>query len=109
MILVRPIITEKTLHLASLGQYTFEVDRRANALEVGRAVAEHYHVPVATVRTQTVRGVLRRSRRGSGQTRSFKKAIVRLATGAKISGFELEVEKPIAEKNTTKAPAGKEA
>jgi large subunit ribosomal protein L23 len=92
MVLIRPIITEKSLSLATQRQYTFEVDRRANVLQVSRAVAEQYKVTVEGVRTIAVRGDERRTRRGTGQTRTWKKAIITLKKGDKISGFELEIE-----------------
>lgn len=92
IILLRPIITEKTLHLADQRQYTFEVDRRANAIQIAKAVAAEYQVTVRAVRTLNMAGEVRRFRRGVGRTRSWKKAVVTVAKGSKISGFEIETE-----------------
>jgi large subunit ribosomal protein L23 len=101
--LIRPIITEKTLRLATTRQYTFEVDRRANAIQIARAIEAEYHVSVAGVRIVNVRSEVKRSRRGLGHTRSWKKAMVTLTKGGKISGFEIETETK--EKETTKKGA----
>ncbi len=92
MILVRPIITEKSLALTAQRQYTFEVDRRANVLQVAEAAAAQYKVTVESVRTITVRGEERRTRKGTGHTRGWKKAIITLKKGDKIPGFEIETE-----------------
>ena len=93
-VLIRPIITEKSLRLAGTRQYTFEVDRRANAIEISRAVSEIYRVTITSVRTINRAGVIRHFRRGQGRTRSWKKAIVTVGKGGKIPGFELESEVP---------------
>lgn len=93
-VLIRPVITEKSLSLSTHGQYTFEIDRRANKLEVADAVAKIYKVKVMHVSVIPVIPKSVRRRRGSGLTRRWKKAVVTLAKGQKISGFEIEVEKP---------------
>ncbi|MEK7460746.1 MAG: 50S ribosomal protein L23, partial [Patescibacteria group bacterium] len=92
IVLIRPIITEKALRLATNRQYTFEVDRRANAIQIGKAVAAEYNVTVSSVRTSNIAGVVRRFRKGQGHTRSWKKAVVTITKGGKIPGFEIEVE-----------------
>ena len=92
--LIRPVITEKTLHLANEHQYTFEVDRRANAIEIAQSVTQHYKVTVIAVRVLNVAGTVRRSKRGSGLTRRWKKAMVTIDRKQTIPGFEIEVEKP---------------
>lgn len=91
-VLLRPIITEKSLHMAGDRQYTFEVDRRANAIEIARAIEVQFGVKVTDVRVLNIAGHARRYRRSIGQTRAWKKAIVTLAVGNKIVGFELETE-----------------
>lgn len=104
--ILRPIITEKTLGLAANRQYTFEVDTRANVITIGQEIANYYKVTVLDVRIIRVSGKVRRTRRGVGQTRQWKKAIVQLAQGQKIPGFELEIpesSKSEAEKEATPA------
>jgi large subunit ribosomal protein L23 len=86
----RPIITEKSQDQVDfMGQYTFEVDRRANKLQVKRAVEEIFDVTVVSVNVLTVppkRG--RYGNRSVVKKPSWKKAIVTLAPGETIQIFE---------------------
>lgn len=93
-VLLRPVITEKSITQAAFNQYTFEVDRRANAIQIAQAVSDHYGVTVIDVRVINVGGVVRRNRRGLGFTRDWKKALITLKKGDKIPGFEIETEQP---------------
>lgn len=67
---------------------TFEVDRRANRIEIKKAVEEIFKVRVAAVRTMQVTGKLTRRGRILGKRRDWKKAIVRLRPGDRIDFFE---------------------
>lgn len=88
-VLRRPILTEKSSYQAdTLHRYTFEVDRRANKLDVRRAVEEVFDVAVENVNIMNVRGKPRRFGRREGRTSDWKKAIVTLAPGDTISFFE---------------------
>lgn len=89
-ILIRPVLTEKSTALAQAGRYTFEVDNRANKIQVKKAVQEIFSVQVTAVNIMRVRGKPRRRtwRANLGKTRSWKKAIVALAPGQRISVFE---------------------
>ena len=88
-IIVRPIITEKTMLGATDKKYTFEVAKRANKIEIAKAVEEIFGVKVAKVNTVSVRGKLRRQGRYQGYTRSWKKAYVTLTQDSKeIEFFE---------------------
>jgi len=88
-IIVRPIITEKTMLGATEKKYTFEVAKKANKIEIAKAVEEIFGVKVAKVNTVSVRGRLRRQGRYQGYTRSWKKAYVTLTQDSKeIEFFE---------------------
>lgn len=88
-VILRPLITEKsTLQKERHNQIAFEVDRRANKIEVRRAVEEAFKVKVLEVRTQHVRGKLKRLGRNLGRRRDWKKAVVTLAPGDHIDFFE---------------------
>ena len=91
-IVVRPIDTEKTRYQASeLGQYTFEVDRRANKIDVKRAVEEVFETEVVSVRMINVPAkASKRYGRGRRAVRrsSWKKAVVTLAEGERLDLFE---------------------
>lgn len=88
-ILKRPILTEKSNYQADeLQRYTFEVDKRANKLQVRWAVESVFDVSVVDVHIMNVRGKTRRFGRKEGRTSDWKKAIVTLAPGQTISFFE---------------------
>ncbi len=84
-VIKRPILTEKSNYLGDeLGRYTFEVDVRANKLQVKEAVETVFSVTVTGVRIMNVRGKQRRLGRYTGRTPDWKKAVVTLAPGQSI-------------------------
>jgi large subunit ribosomal protein L23 len=89
-VLVRPISSEKTgFQSDHLNQYSFEVDRRANKLQVKKAVEEIFDVDVVSVNVMNMpakRG--RFGRRHIVRKTAWKKAVVTLATGQRIEFFE---------------------
>jgi large subunit ribosomal protein L23 len=88
-IIRRPIITEKTnIQKDTANQVTFEVDPRANRIEVKRAVEKVFSVKVADARTMHVIGKHKRRGRILGKRRNWKKAIVTLMPGERIEFFE---------------------
>ena len=88
-IIKRPIITEKSYGLMNEGKYTFEVDKKANKLEVKIACEKLFDVKVEKVNIMNVRPKKRRVGRHEGFTPSKKKAIVTLAEGQTIGQFEV--------------------
>jgi large subunit ribosomal protein L23 len=88
-IIKRPLITEKTSIQKELhNQVTFEVDRRANRIEIQRAIEDIFNVRVAGVQTMQVRGKVKRRGRIEGKRRNWKKAVVKLMPGERIDFFE---------------------
>jgi large subunit ribosomal protein L23 len=88
-IIKRPLITEKTSIQKELyNQLTFEVDRRANRIEIKRAVESVFNVRVSAVKTLQVTGKIKRRGRILGKRRDWKKAIVSLMPGERIDFFE---------------------
>jgi large subunit ribosomal protein L23 len=88
-IIKRPLITEKTsIQKESHNQVSFEVDRRANRIEIKRAIEKIFNVRVAGVKTMQVRGKVKRRGRIEGKRRDWKKAVVRLEPGQRIDFFE---------------------
>ncbi len=78
-ILVRPVVTEKSTDLMTEhNQYVFQVAKKANKIEVRKAVEMVFGVRVSDVRTQVVRGDVRRVGQNLGRKPSWKKAIVTL-------------------------------
>ena len=86
-IIVRPIITEKSMAGIGMKKYTFEVAKNATKVDVARAVEELFGVKVAKVNTMNVRGHFRRQGRSEGYTSAWKKAIVTLTEDSKTIEF----------------------
>lgn len=85
----RPLITERATQLQEAsGKYSFEVDRRANKIDVKRAVEAMFEVQVTKINTVSVRGKVKRLGRFVGRRSNWKKAIVTLAAGQSIDIFE---------------------
>ena len=89
-IVIRPVITEKSMLGAVNKIYTFEVDMSANKIEIAKACEEVFGVKVAKVNTVSMRGKFRRQgRNNGGYSKSWKKAIVKLTEDSKpIEFFE---------------------
>mgnify|MGYP001812728983 FL=1 len=88
-IIIRPLITEKTsIQKEDHDQVSFEVDRRANRVEIRRAIEKIFNVRVANVRTMQVKGKVKQRGRIVGKRRDWKKAIVNLMPGERIDFFE---------------------
>jgi large subunit ribosomal protein L23 len=88
-IVIRPLITEKTsIQKEVNNQLTFEVDRRANRVEIKKAIENIFNVNVVGVRTMQVKGKAKQRGRIVGKRRDWKKAIVTLMPGERIDFFE---------------------
>lgn len=87
-IIIRPVISEKSMGLMEDNKYTFIVDPKANKIEIKHAIQELFNVKVEKVYTMMVRGKKRRQGRFEGKTPDQKKAIVKLRPGDKIEIFE---------------------
>ena len=88
-VLVKPIVTEKSNKLTDTRKtYAFRVDRKANKLEVKKAVEEFYGVTVVDVNTVVVPGKAKSkfTKAGfiSGRKPAYKKAYVKVAEGETI-------------------------
>ena len=86
-IILRPIMTEKSIPAVADKKYTFKVAKDANKIEIADAVAKLFKVDVAKVNTINVRGQARRMGRYNGYTAAWKKAIVTLKADSKPIEF----------------------
>ena len=88
-IIKRSLITEKsTAAKDESNKYIFEVNRRANKIEIGKAVEKLFKVKVLDVHVMNIHGKKKRVGRIMGEKRDWKKAIVTLAPGSRIEIFE---------------------
>jgi large subunit ribosomal protein L23 len=87
-IIVRPLITEKTMKLQEAdNKVTFEVARGSNKTQVKIAVEEIFNVKVEKVNIVNCRPKAKRVGKYAGTTSAVRKAIVKLAEGHKINLF----------------------
>jgi large subunit ribosomal protein L23 len=91
-VLVKPLITEKMTDLSEKRkQYGFVVDRRANKVEIRKAIEEQYNVTVTSVNTMVYAGKTKKRYTKSaileGRTNHFKKALVTVADGDVIDFY----------------------
>ena len=91
-IIIKPVITEKMTEMGEdLNRYGFIVNRKANKLQIKKAVEDLYGVEVVAVNTMTYRGKTksRYTKTGiiSGKTASYKKAIITVAEGETIDFY----------------------
>lgn len=86
-VIIRPVITERAYDMMEDGKYTFEVARQATKGEIRDAIQKLFKVHVVSVHTLNVKPKNKRLRLVEGQTRRWKKAIVKLAEGEQIEIF----------------------
>ncbi len=106
----RPLISEKSLGLASRGWYTFAVDKHARKEDIAKLIERMYSVNVLSVRTIAMHGKVRRTGKKmiSKHKEDWKKAMLLLKAGQHIDAFEVTQQEAPAEPVSAKASAGKE-
>ena len=86
-VIIRPVISEKSVALSEAGKYTFRVHDRAHKTQIRQAVESLFDVKVLEVRTASVKSKPKRRGQTSGRTRQWKKAIVQVREGDSIPIF----------------------
>ena len=87
-VIIRPIITERSMAGAADKKYTFEVAPAAGKIEIKKAVEDIFGVKVASVNTMNVPGKAKRMGAARpGRTKDWKKAIVLLTEDSKTIEF----------------------
>ena len=91
-VILRPVISEKSMDQTQRNKYTFAVHDDANKFQIKDAVEELFKVRVVTVNVLTTKAKEKqrtmRRRRTKGYTSPWRKAVVTLAVGDKIEFFE---------------------
>ena len=85
--IIKPIITEETMDLASDKKYVFQVAKEANKTEVRQAVEKIFGVDVESVNTMNYDGKEKRMGATSGTRPAWKKAIVTVTEKSKTIEF----------------------
>lgn len=87
-VIKHPVVTEKsTMAQEYANTYTFEVDRRANKIEIKKAIEAIFEVKVKSVRTMLRKGKPRRVKAKMTKTAPKKLAMVRLPEGVTIEAL----------------------
>lgn len=86
-IIVKPIITEKSMDMTAQKKYVFKVAKDATKPEIAKAVEELFKVDVASVNTINMKRKPKRLRYSTGYTAAWKKAIVTLKPDSKTIEF----------------------
>jgi len=90
-VIIRPIISEKSMQHAVLGKFTFHVAKRAHKGEIKKAIEDKFKVNVVRISTNIVKG--KKSKAGTRRIEilksTWKKAIATLAKGQKIALFDV--------------------
>lgn len=90
-VLIKPLVTEKASALNEEGKYGFVVDKKANKVQIKKAVEKAYGVSVESVKTMITPGKKRtrytKTNIISGRSSSFKKAIIKVADGEVIDFY----------------------
>lgn len=94
-IIIRPIITEKSMTDAGSGKYTFVVSRHANKDVIKKEIQKRFNVTITAIATSVLKGRTKRSGQRRIETKSspFKKATVTVKSGEKIGLFEAGAQK----------------
>lgn len=87
-VLRRPIISEKATLLQEANKYAFEVAKETNKVQIKQAVELAFKVKVSKVNVITIPGKTKRMGRREVTSSPWKKAVITLGPGDKISFFE---------------------
>jgi large subunit ribosomal protein L23 len=92
-VIIRPVVSEKSYALATVGKYTFRVHPDAHKTQIKQAIEQLFGVGVIDVRTAAVPSKPKRRGYTAGRTRAWKKAVVQVREGDTIPIFQgLEAE-----------------
>lgn len=83
-IILGPVITEKSMSGNQESVYTFKVDKRATKTQIKNEIERQFGVKVLNVNTLNTKPKARRVGKYTGQTKTYKKAIITLAQGNSI-------------------------
>lgn len=94
-IIIKPVITEKSMARAAKGWYTFAVAQATNKGQIAQAIEDMYKVDVVDVRSMIMHGKERRAGKRMVRIRKshWKKALVQLKAGQKLDIYESKESK----------------
>jgi large subunit ribosomal protein L23 len=88
-IILKPLVTERSMMQLEEKKYTFKVDKNANKYQIKDAIEEIFDVKVEKVSVMNIQGKMKRMGKNEGRRASWKKAIIKLKPESKeIKLFE---------------------
>jgi large subunit ribosomal protein L23 len=87
-VIIRPVVSEKSYALATVGKYTFRVHPDAHKTQIKQAIELLFDVKVVNVATASVPSKPKRRGYTAGRTRAWKKAVIQLSEGDTIPIFQ---------------------
>jgi large subunit ribosomal protein L23 len=87
-VIIRPVVSEKSYALATVGKYTFRVHPDAHKTQIKQAIEQLFDVRVVNVATASVPSKPKRRGYTAGRTRAWKKAVIQLQQGDTIPIFQ---------------------
>jgi large subunit ribosomal protein L23 len=87
-VIIRPVVSEKSYALATVGKYTFRVHQDAHKTQIKQAIEQLFDVRVVNVATSSVPSKPKRRGYTAGRTRAWKKAVIQLQQGDTIPIFQ---------------------
>lgn len=89
-VIIKPIISEKSLKDAAFGRYTFLVNKKANKTEIKKAIEEVFEVKITKIQTNITKGSTTKNTKVGRKVSVFadKKARVMLSKGQSIAIFD---------------------
>ncbi len=87
-VIKEPLVTEKSAVLNEMGVYVFRVDLKSTKTQIREAIEKNFDVKVQKVTTSVCRGRSKTNKFGHTKVPYWKKALVKLKEGEKISLFE---------------------
>jgi large subunit ribosomal protein L23 len=87
-VIIRPVVSEKSYALATVGKYTFRVHPDAHKTQIKQAIEQLFGVRVVNVATASVPSKPKRRAYTAGRTRAWKKAVIQLSEGDTIPIFQ---------------------
>ena len=89
-IILKPIITEKSIIDVEEGKYTFKVNTKATKIQIAKAIEELFNVKILSVNTMNYDGKIKGYRGRKGKTSKFKKAIITIDLNPKEDEYLVE-------------------
>ena len=98
----KPYLTEKSVDHNAEGVYVYEIPMGLSKQKVKEMLEKVFKIEITKINTLIVKGKVKRFKGRLGERKSIRKAVITLAKGQKIAGFEGDVDEEKKEKKAKK-------